>query len=173
MAFKLCGGATGGSAAGDSATGGSATGGTCPPAAPPNQTQDSVEGTVFDFRRPRELGRSIDELPATKGYDHCFVIRGEVGRLRPAARVVEPESGRLMAVATTLPGMQLYTANHLDGSESTGGLTSHQAFCMETQMFPDSPNQPSFPSTLVRPGETWRATTVYHFGVGESTDASP
>ena len=126
---------------------------------------EAVEGTVFDFRQPRTLGRSIDELPATKGYDHCFVVRGDVGSLRPAAKAVDPRSGRTLTVMTTLPGVQLYTANHLGGSDANAGQSQHDAFCLETQMYPNSPNVPSFPSTLVRPGETMSATTVYQFGV--------
>ncbi len=80
-----------------------------------------------------------------------------------AARVKDPGSGRVMEVYTTQPGIQFYSGNFLDGSESNGGFQQHQAFCLETQHYPDSPNQPDFPSTILRPGETYSQTTVYRF----------
>ena len=126
-----------------------------------------VEGTPFDFRTPRTLGERIDSLPATKGYDHCYVVRGEVGRLRDAARVVDPDTGRTMEVETSLPGMQLYTANHLGGGKNAAGHGQHQAFCMETQSFPNTPNVESFPTTLIRPGDRLDESTVYRFGVAD------
>lgn len=124
-----------------------------------------VTGTVLDFRKPRRLGESIDQLPATKGYDHCFVVRGNPGTLRKAARVVDPNSGRTMEVWTTQPGVQLYTGNHLGGNESSGGFGSHEGFCLETQHFPDAPNRPEFLTTRLDPGQTLRETTVHRFGV--------
>ena len=128
----------------------------------------SVDGTPFDFREPTAIGDRIDQLPATKGYDHCYVVVGfDADSIEPihAAEAFDPASGRTMTVTTTLPGMQLYTGNHLGGGASAAGLSSHEAFCLETQSFPNSPNVESFPSTLVRPDQTLKAMTVYRFGV--------
>lgn len=130
----------------------------------PTGKLNSVDGTPLDFRTPTRLGERIDQLPETNGYDHCYVVRGESGTLRKAARVVDPDSGRTLVVETTQPGMQLYTANHLPGNENSAGHGSHEAFCLETQHYPDAPNQDSFPSTLLKPGETLREMTVHRFG---------
>ncbi|NND97224.1 MAG: galactose mutarotase [Pirellulaceae bacterium] len=130
----------------------------------PTGKLNSVDGTVFDFRQERSFGQDVDQLPATKGYDHCFVVRGDAGKLRAAARVVDPKSGRVLEIETTQPGMQLYTANHLPGNDRSAGAGGHDAFCLETQHYPDAPNKPSFPSTLLKPGETLRETTVHRFG---------
>lgn len=126
-----------------------------------------VDGTPLDFRTPQTLGARVAELPATKGYDHCYVVRGEPGTLRPAARVVDPASGRVLELETTQPGVQLYTANHLPGDENSAGYGGHEAFCLETQHYPNAPNRPSFPSTLLRPGETLEETTVHRFSVSD------
>lgn len=126
-----------------------------------------VDGTPFDFRTPRRIGDRIDELPATKGYDHCYVVPGNLGELRPAASVVDPASGRTLQCETTLPGNQLYIGNNLKGDRASGGYRPYDAFCLETQMYPNSPNVDSFPSTLIRPGQTMSAQTVYRFGVAE------
>tara|TARA_R110002049_G_scaffold185580_3_gene353796 strand:+ start:18414 stop:19538 length:1125 start_codon:yes stop_codon:yes gene_type:complete len=131
----------------------------------PTGTLNDVEGTVLDFRTPRTLGERVDQLPATKGYDHCYVLRGTPGQLRAAAKVVDPDSGRVLEIETTQPGMQLYTANHLPGNEKSGGHGGHEAFCLETQHYPDAPNKPSFPSTLLSPGETLSEQTVHRFSV--------
>lgn len=125
---------------------------------------NSVEGTPLDFRSPTPLGERIDQLPATKGYDHCYVVPGQIGTLRKAALVYDPDSGRTLEIETTQPGMQLYTANHLGGGPATAGNGSHDAFCLETQHYPDAPNKPSFPSTLLKPGETMSETTIHRFG---------
>jgi aldose 1-epimerase len=119
-----------------------------------------VQDTPLDFRQTHRIGSRIDQLSATKGYDHCFVIDGEPGQLRLAAHVHEPHSGRTMEVWTTQPGVQLYTGNHLSGK-----YHAHAGFCLETQHFPDSPNHPSFPSTRLDPGQTYAETTVYRFGI--------
>ncbi len=124
---------------------------------------NDVQGTVFDFRSATALGDRIDQLPATKGYDHCYVVKGEFGKLRPAARVFDPKSGRVLELETTQCGMQLYTANHLPGNEKSAGAGGHDAFCVETQHYPDAPNRPEFPSTLLRPGETLQEKTVHRF----------
>ncbi|MEM8910233.1 MAG: aldose epimerase family protein [Planctomycetota bacterium] len=133
----------------------------------PTGTTDAVAGTPFDFQHEETFGKRIDQLPATKGYDHCYVVAGDSGVLRPAAKVVDPASGRMLSIETTQPGMQLYTANHLPGNENSAGHGGHEAFCLETQHYPDAPNQPDFPSTLLRPGKTLREVTVHRFGVEE------
>lgn len=131
----------------------------------PTGKLNEVAGTPLDFRSPTELGKRIDQLPATKGYDHCYVVRGQAGTLRPAGIVVDPDSGRSLEIETTQPGMQLYTANHLGGGPGTAGAGSHDAFCLETQHYPDAPNKPEFKSTLLNPGETLKEVTIHRFGV--------
>jgi aldose 1-epimerase len=128
-----------------------------------------VKGTPFDFTTPHAIGERIGELKKephkTKGYDHCYVLRGQEGKLALAARVKDSASGRIMEIFTTEPGVQLYCGNFLDGSAGGGGYKQHHAFCLETQHYPDSPNQPQFPSTTLRPGETYKSTTVHKFSV--------
>lgn len=130
----------------------------------------SVEGTPFDFRAAKEIGKEIDadneQIKNGKGYDHNFVVNGENGTLRQAAVVTEPKTGRIMEVLTTEPGIQLYTGNYLDGSlagKSGGKYAKRTGFCLETQHFPDSPNRPDFPTTLLKPNETYKSSTVYKF----------
>lgn len=132
----------------------------------------SVEGTPFDFREATAIGARIEaddeQLAFGGGYDHNFVLKGweNDGALRSAAVLRDPASGRVMEVLTTEPGLQLYSGNFLDGSDiGKGGIAyEHRGgLCLETQHFPDSPNQPGFPSTVLRPGETYRSTTVYRF----------
>jgi len=127
----------------------------------------SVTGTPFDFTKPAAIGSRFTRLGGEpQGYDHNFVLRGGGQSLALAATVVEPKSGRVMEVFTTEPGIQLYTANWLDGSlTGKNGWTyqPHHAFCLEAQHYPDSPNKPHFPSTLLRPGEIYRQTTVHRF----------
>lgn len=129
----------------------------------------SVAGTPFDFNKPTAIGSRFKTLGGKPpGYDHNFVLRGGGGTLMLAARVVEPKSGRTMEVLTTEPGIQLYTANWLDGSlVGKGGWAyqPHEAFCLEAQHYPDSPNKPHFPTTLLRPDQIYRQTTVHRFGV--------
>ena len=129
----------------------------------PTGKLNSVEGTVLDFRSGTALGDRIEQLSATKGYDHCYVVRGTPGELRSAARVVDPESGRILVIETTQPGMQLYTANHLPGNERSNGYGGHEAFCLETQHYPNAPNRESFPTTLLKPGEQLHQVTVHRF----------
>lgn len=130
-----------------------------------------VAGTPMDFTSPRAIGERIAEtkrgVPPPGGYDHCYALRSKSGELARAARVEEPISGRVMEVFTTEPGVQLYTANFLDGGAVNGGHKQHGAFCLETQHFPDSPNQPKFPSTLLRPGQTFKSTTLHRFSVSK------
>jgi aldose 1-epimerase len=130
----------------------------------------AVKGTPLDFTKPTLIGARIDDpyeqLAKGGGYDHNWVVRGAPGKLRLAARVTEPKSGRVLEVLTTQPGIQLYTGNFMDGSmkgKSGGAYTRRGAFCLETQHFPDSPNQPKFPSTVLKPGETYHEVTVYRF----------
>ena len=124
-----------------------------------------VKGTVMDFTAATAIGDRIDELSGTGGYDHCYVLRGQDGELALAARVVEPNTGRVLEVYTTQPGVQLYTGNFLAGTEDQGGFDKHTGFCLETQHYPDSPNQPEFPSTILEPDQTYRQTTVFEFSV--------
>jgi aldose 1-epimerase len=126
-----------------------------------------VKGTALDFTEPHELGERIAELkkgtPNPAGYDHCYVLRKKAGELALAGRAEDPKSGRVMEVYTTEPGMQLYTGNFLDGEPKNGGHKQHWAFCLETQHYPDSPNHPDFPTTVLKPGQTYTQTTVYKF----------
>lgn len=131
----------------------------------------SVAGTPFDFRSSTAIGARIaidhPQLRLGKGYDHNYVLDRTSEGLVLAARVQEPVSGRYMEVRTSEPGMQFYTGNFLDGSiigKSGRAYAARSGFCLETQHFPDSPNQPSFPSTTLRPGEEYRSITVYSFG---------
>jgi aldose 1-epimerase len=126
-----------------------------------------VEGTPLDFRKPRRIGEHIAELkPTPGGYDHNFVLNSGGGTFAQAATVSEPISGRALEVWTTEPGMQLYTGNFLDGKhKGVNGVTygQHSGLCLETQHFPDSPNKPNFPSTVLRPGETYQSSTAFRF----------
>lgn len=133
-----------------------------------------VEGTPFDFRQPRRIGERIDDrneqLKLGLGYDHNFVLNGDGNTAAFAARAVEPESGRMLEVFTTQPGVQFYTGNHLKGDvKGKGGVvySFRTGFCLETQHFPNSPNQPNFPSTELTPGEEFRSTTIFRFAVAE------
>jgi aldose 1-epimerase len=131
-----------------------------------------VAGTPFDFNKPTAIGARIrddhPQLVIGRGYDHNFVLgKANSDGLRFAARFWEPESGRTVAVHTSQPGAQFYSGNFLDGTFQGIGNKSYRqgdAFAFETQHFPDSPNQPNFPSTVLRPGETFTSTTIYTFG---------
>jgi aldose 1-epimerase len=149
----------------------------------PTGTLAPVQGTPFDFRTPTAIGARIDadheQLRRGGGYDHNFVLnRGSDARLpaarlvegkgarsemQHAARVVEPSSGRTLDVATSEPGVQFYAGNNLDLARN--GFARRSGFCLETQHFPDSPNHPNFPSTILRPGQTFESKTVFTFGV--------
>ncbi len=130
---------------------------------------EGVQGTPLDFRTPMTIGeRIIDDHPQllrARGYDHNWVLEQADGGLRLAARVSEPESGRIMEVLTTEPGLQFYSGNSLDGIRGKGGASygPRSGFCLETQHFPDSPNQPDFPSTILEPGDLYESTTIYRF----------
>ncbi|MDG9717115.1 galactose mutarotase [Streptomyces sp. DH24] len=131
-----------------------------------------VAGTPFDFRRSKAIGRDIrvahQQLLYGKGIDHNWALdKGITSTPEHVATLRDPSSGRTLKIATTEPGLQFYSGNFLDGTlVGTGGSVYRQgdALCLETQHFPDSPNQPSFPSTVLRPGQTYRTTTVHSFG---------
>ncbi|MCD4823302.1 MAG: galactose mutarotase [Phycisphaerae bacterium] len=122
-----------------------------------------VKGSPLDFTSPVAIGSRIERVEG--GYDHNYVLNGYDGSLKPAGSVCDPASGRAMEVFTTEPGMQFYSGNFLDGSIQGKGAVydRHTGFCLETQHFPDSPNQPDFPSTILEPGEKYRQTTIYKF----------
>lgn len=131
-----------------------------------------VAGTPFDFRKPEviaaRIGEDNEQLKLGHGYDHNWVLNGNAGTLRVAAVVSDPESGRKMTVETTEPGVQFYTGNFLDGTHVGRHGVAYKfrtGFCLETQHFPDSPNHPAFPSTVLRPGVTRHSTTTFTFGV--------
>lgn len=125
-----------------------------------------VADTPMDFLKPEKIGARIDQpVNGGGGYDHCYVVDGKAGKLRSAAKIVEPNSGRVMEISTTEPGIQFYTGNGLDGTPATGNAPKHGAFCLETQHFPDSPNRPEFPTTRLNPGESYSQTTVHKFSV--------
>ena len=131
-----------------------------------------VAGTPFDFTTPHAIGERIDakdeQIKLGGGYDHNFVFTKHDGQLNLVAKVTEATSGRVMEVLTTEPAVQFYTGNFLDGSLRGKGARSYgrrAAFCLETQHFPDSPNQPKFPSTVLKAGEIRKSTTVYRFGL--------
>ena len=124
-----------------------------------------VKGTPFDFTTPHRIGERIGQVPG--GYDHNWVLNQTEG-MHAAASVYEPTSGRTMEVTTTEPGLQFYTGNFLDGTlKGKGGTVygRHAGFCLETQHFPDSPNQPRFPNTILKPGQALKSSSVYQFGV--------
>lgn len=126
-----------------------------------------VQGTPLDFTKPHPIGERIKQIKSDPvGYDHCYVLRsGEGTGLRRAARVKDPSSGRVMEIFTSQPAIQFYSGNFLNGTEAGGGLKQYDAFCLETQHYPNSPNQPKFPSTILKPGETFQQTTVHRFSV--------
>ncbi len=122
-----------------------------------------VEGTPFDFQMAEKIGLRINEV--APGYDQNFVVRKNPGELAKIAALYDQESGRIMEVLTTEPGVQFYTANYVDNVKGKGGVVygKHSAVCLETQHFPDSPNHPEFPSTRLDPGDLFESTTVYRF----------
>ncbi len=134
----------------------------------PIGTIEPVKGTPFDFTEPKEIGKDIDKVQG--GYDHNFVLRQKKGELKEAAVVVEPISGRTLTLLTTEPGVQFYTGNFLDGTiRGMGGLyPKHYAFTLEAQHYPDSLHRDSWPTTILRPGQTYKQTTVYKFSQGVS-----
>ena len=133
----------------------------------------SVAGTPFDFRKSTAIGARIDaahpQIKNGQGYDHNWVLSGPVG-LKHAARVVDPKTGRTLDVSTTEPGMQFYAGNFLDGKLIGKGGRSYgrrSGFCLETQHYPDTPNQPNFPTTLIKPGQQYSSRTIFTFGTSK------
>jgi aldose 1-epimerase len=133
-----------------------------------------VEGTPFDFRKSTPIGARIDaahpQIKNGQGYDHNWVLTRSGSGVQRAARVIEPKSGRTLEVSTTEPGMQFYAGNFLDGKIVGKGGQSYGrrgGFCLETQHFPDTPNQPNFPTTLVKAGQPYSSKTVFAFGVSK------
>jgi aldose 1-epimerase len=124
-----------------------------------------VAGTPMDFTQAHTIGERIEQVAG--GYDHCYVIDGSPGTVRPVARVRDPASGRVMEISSDQPGVQLYSGNFLNGEANNGGFTIHEGFCLETQLFPDSPNQPDFPTSLLEPGNVYKHVTVHKFSVEE------
>jgi len=139
----------------------------------PTGERRPVEGTPFDFRTPTRIGRMIrdgrdEQIRFARGYDHNFILNGAAGALRVAARVEDPKTGRVLEVSTAAPGIQFYSGNFLDGtSVGKSGRVYRQgdALCLEPQTFPDSPNQPDFPSPRLDPGHEYLNTIVYRFSV--------
>lgn len=139
----------------------------------PTGERRPVAGTAFDFTKPTAVGKRINDTTDTQirygsGYDHGWVFTDSSATLRLGATVYEPESGRLLTMYTTEPSVQVYTANHLNGTYHgpTGVAYIHRfGLCLETQHFPDSPNHPDFPTTTLRPGTTFRSTTVFKLTV--------
>jgi len=130
----------------------------------------NVEGTPFDFRKPAVIGERFEEVGGNPvGYDHNYVLDGASGDKVLAAKVMDPKSERFVEVVTTEPGIQFYTGNFLDGTLVSEDVTfvKNSGMCLETQHFPDSPNQPGFPSTVLRPGEKYISQTIFRFGVEE------
>ena len=128
----------------------------------------SVEGTAFDFREPKKIGKDIgadeEQLIMCRGYDHNFCVNGPIGKVRPVAKVTDAKSGRKLEVMSDLPGVQLYTGNFLDGTEMGKNgiaLGKHYGFCLETQYYPDTPNQPEFPQCTFKKGEAFRSLTIF------------
>jgi aldose 1-epimerase len=132
----------------------------------------SVAGTPLDFRTLTAIGARIDDsyeqMRLGGGYDHNYVVNGRAGTLREAGYAIDPGSGRTLTVLTTEPGVQFYSSNGLKGAvKGYGGAVygNHGGFCLETQHYPDSPNRPDFPSTVLRPGKPMSSSTVFVFGV--------
>ncbi|MCB9250297.1 MAG: galactose mutarotase [Ignavibacteriales bacterium] len=133
---------------------------------------ESVINTPFDFTTPTKIGKEINneakQIKNGLGYDHNFVLNGELGKMKLAAKVTEDTSGRVLEVFTEEPGIQFYSGNFLDGTLTGKNNIVYKyrnGFCLETQHYPDSPNQPKFPSTLLKPGENYKTSTIYKFSI--------
>jgi aldose 1-epimerase len=125
-----------------------------------------VAGTPWDFTTAKPIGRDLGEVEG--GYDHNYVLRGGAGEMKLAVRLFDPASGRVMEIHTTEPGIQFYSGNFLDGTITGKGgrvYRKHFGLCLETQHYPDSPNQPTFPSTILRPGDSYKTQTILRFSV--------
>ncbi len=134
----------------------------------PTGKMKKVAGTEMDLTKPKVIGQDIGKVKEGGGYDHNWVLRGKMGEMRQAATLYHPKSGRFMEVLTTEPGIQFYSGNFLDGklTGKNGDMyVKNDGLCLETQHFPDSPNHPNFPSTILKPGNKYTSTTVYKFSV--------
>ncbi|MFT4031015.1 MAG: aldose epimerase family protein [Siphonobacter sp.] len=137
----------------------------------PTGKLQEVKGTPFDFTKSKAIGKEINDSTDVQiknggGYDHCWIF-DQVGK-NPVAHVYDPASGRTIEMTTTEPAVQFYSGNFLDGKLSGKNMVNYKkrwGFCLETEHYPDSPNQPAFPSTILKPGETYTSSTVYHFSV--------
>ncbi len=132
----------------------------------------SVAGTPFDFRTPKVVGEQLKEstdeqLVLARGFDHCMILPRASGTVRFAARITDPESGRMLELSSDQPAVQFYTANNLSDVTGKDGVAYHSksAICLEAEQFPNAPNEPRFPSAELRPGETYRQTMIWHFGL--------
>lgn len=138
----------------------------------PTGVIEPVEGTPMDLRQPTRIGAQIDgafsQLAFAGGYDHNWITADQEGSLHPAAQAFSPATGISMEVFSTLPGIQFYSGNYLDGcpvGKEGAPYARRWGFCLETQMFPDTPNRPEFPSCVLRAGEVWEHTSVFKFGI--------
>ena len=127
-----------------------------------------VQGTPFDFKKRKKIGKEINyenqQIKNGKGYDHCWVLNDQENDLRFVASVYEEKSGRFLEIFSTEPGVQFYSGNFLDGtlkSKTNGTYNFRSGFCLETQHYPDSPNQPKFPSVVLSPGDIYKSKTIY------------
>jgi aldose 1-epimerase len=125
---------------------------------------DEVSGTPMDFRQPKAIGKDIGKVDG--GFDHNWIFDKDSASLELVGKLVDPSSGRNLEFWTSEPGVQFYSGNFLKGQEGKKGMkyTKHAGLCLEAQHYPDSPNQPSFPSTILQPGQTYKQTTIYKFG---------
>jgi aldose 1-epimerase len=127
-----------------------------------------VEGTPYDFRSPKPIGKDLNaaiQAGAPGGYDHCYIVDGEIGKLRPCAEAFEGTSGRTLKILTTQPGVQFYTGNNLKETPGKAGAiyNPHDGFCLETQHYPDAPNKPEFPDSIFGPGRDYHEKAVFTF----------
>ena len=133
----------------------------------PKGTIEPVAGTPYDFTKPKKIGQDLEKTGGNPvGYDTNFVVNGRAGELRPAAKVVDPSSGRVMELLTTEPGVQFYTGNFLEGTvkgKNGAVYVKHAGFCLETQKYPDAIHHPEWPQPILRPGETYRHVMVHRF----------
>ncbi len=125
----------------------------------------TVKGTPMDFTSAHKIGERIAQVEG--GYDHCWVLNSSDQQPAFCARVKDSQSGRVMEISTTEPGVQFYTGNFLDGTEASGGYEKNGGFCLEAQHFPNSPNQSEFPNTILKPGKVYEQTTIHKFSVEE------
>ncbi|WP_202594919.1 aldose epimerase family protein [Blastopirellula marina] len=132
----------------------------------PTGKEAPVKGTPMDFTTFKPVGQDLQATGGDPvGYDHCFVLGSQSGELALAATMKDPKSGRVMQVYTTQPGIQFYTGNFLSGLPAEARIGQHEAFCLETQHYPDTPNQPNFPTSTLKPGEKFHEQTVHQFSV--------